>query len=200
MYKFSAIALLLTASASAHMAYDDDDFVAEAANSADVDSYGEVQEPFMLGQGEGDAKPPAGMKVKGKKGGKKGGSRRKSVSSSDLGGSFVTPKISAGGNKPAATDYKVPNFGADFDIIATQKHIKDSEKKLKDKWTPKKKLPSYAMDYKVPNFGLDKDILDASASIKTTEKKLGKWNPKQDADGAWIVPVAFDNRSYGYNK
>ena len=114
--------------------------VAEAANSADVDSYGEVQEPFMLGQGEGDAKPPAGMKVKGKKGGKKGGSRRKSVSSSDYGTSFVTPSLAdyeiRSGQRPAKIGYKVPNFGLDHDIIATQKHEKDTARKY-GKWNPK---------------------------------------------------------------
>jgi len=57
-----------------------------------------------------------------------------------------------------------------------------------------------AMDYFVPNLGLDRDILDSQASIKTTEKKLGKWEPKQDSDGAWIVPVAYNNRSYSYKK
>ena len=33
-------------------------------------------------------------------------------------------------------DYKVPNFGIDHDIIATQKHIKDQEAKH-GAWTPK---------------------------------------------------------------
>ena len=32
-------------------------------------------------------------------------------------------------------DYKVPNFGMDHDIIDTQKHIADEEKKH-GKWTP----------------------------------------------------------------
>jgi hypothetical protein len=30
----------------------------------------------------------------------------------------------------------VPNFGEDRDILATRKHIKDSEKKLKHVWNP----------------------------------------------------------------
>jgi len=33
-------------------------------------------------------------------------------------------------------DYKVPNFGVDQDIVHTQKHIKDAEKKLGHNWKP----------------------------------------------------------------
>ena len=33
-------------------------------------------------------------------------------------------------------DYKVPNFGVDEDIINTQKHVADQEKRQKHKWTP----------------------------------------------------------------
>jgi len=35
-------------------------------------------------------------------------------------------------------DYFVPNFGVDHDILATQRHIKKTEKRLKKKWNPKK--------------------------------------------------------------
>ena len=96
-------------------------------------------------------------------------------------------------------DYFVPNFGEYHEIMATKQHIKDAEKRLKHKWTPKKKVDTEGpKDFKVPNFGMDTDIVNTIGSIKSTEKKLGKWEPKQDADGAYIVPVAFDNRSYGY--
>ena len=93
---------------------------------------------------------------------------------SDFGGSFVTPKLAyfKDERNPSKINYFVPNFGMDTDMIATKKHIKDSEKKLKHKWTPKKKVKTYEQNYKVANFGLDRDILDASASIKSTEKKM----------------------------
>lgn len=35
-------------------------------------------------------------------------------------------------------DYKVPDFGVDADIIQTQKHIAEQEKKQNHKWVPKK--------------------------------------------------------------
>ena len=193
MFKNIAIALLVAA-----VSAQDAEFMDEAVNSSDVTAYGEAApaQDFSLGQGEGEAKPKQ-LTKKGKKSHKK---VKKSASTSDFGGSFVTPKIRGPNPKAAAAvDYKVPNFGVDFDIKATQKHIKDTEKKFKHKWTPKKKTKSFAVDYKVPNFGLDKDILDANASIKSTEKKLKKqWNPTQDADGMWVVPVPFDNTSYSY--
>ena len=40
-------------------------------------------------------------------------------------------------------DYKVPDFGVDHDIISTQKHIADQEKKH-GKWTPKTEDPDAA--------------------------------------------------------
>ena len=50
----------------------------------------------------------------------------------------------------------------------------------------------------MPNFGLDKDIVDAQAHIAAQEAKHGKWTPKQDDNGVWIVPGAADNKSYTY--
>ena len=73
---------------------------------------------------------------------------------------------------PASTGYKVPNFGQDVDIIATNKHIADSEKKLKHKWTPLPNPDKYDKDYFVPNFGLDKDIIESGKSIQSTESSL----------------------------
>ena len=101
---------------------------------------------------------------------------------------------------PAATGYKVPNFGQDVDIIATNKHIADSEKKMKHKWTPLPNPDKYAKNYFVPNFGLDRDIIEAGKSIQSTESSLNKsWNPKQDKDGQWVVPEPIDNSSYSYS-
>ena len=97
-------------------------------------------------------------------------------------------------------DYFVPNFGVDVDIKATQKHIKDSEKKLDHVWTPVKLDDPHPQDYKVPDLGLDKDIIDAGESIKSSEETLGHvWTPKQDKDDMWIVPEAADNASYSYS-
>jgi hypothetical protein len=39
---------------------------------------------------------------------------------------------------PHPIDYKVPNFGVDEDIVSTQSHIAEQEKKQGHKWTPKK--------------------------------------------------------------
>ena len=36
------------------------------------------------------------------------------------------------------TDYFVPNFGVDHEIVATHKHMGDAEKRLKHKWVLKK--------------------------------------------------------------
>ena len=97
-------------------------------------------------------------------------------------------------------DYFVPNFGVDSEIMASTKHIKDAEKNLKHKWTPKMKTKDMSppINYAVPNYGMDKDIKDTIGSIKSTEAKLGNWNPSKDEDGAYIVPTPFDNKSYGY--
>ena len=76
-------------------------------------------------------------------------------------------------------NYKVPSFGVDPDIKATQGHIKSAEKKLKQTFTASFEKPkSHPMGYTVPNFGIDKEIKDATASIASTEKKLGAWTPK----------------------
>jgi len=83
----------------------------------------------------------------------------------------------------------VPNFGVDKEILATQRHISEAEKKLGTKLSANKKDKDHPMDYKVPNFGIDTDIKQTQRSLQSTEKKLGKWNPKQDADGAYVVPT-----------
>ena len=76
-------------------------------------------------------------------------------------------------------DYFVPNFGIDNDIKATDKHIADSEKKLKHVWTPVKNGDPNPTDYFVPNLGLDKDIIDAGASIQSSQATLNHvWTPK----------------------
>jgi hypothetical protein len=90
-------------------------------------------------------------------------------------------------------DYKVPNFGVDKEILASQLHEKKAEKQLKKKLVGDffdDQTPKYKLDYKVPNFGLDTDIKNTVSSLKSTEKKLGNWNPKKDSDGAFVVPTS----------
>jgi len=38
---------------------------------------------------------------------------------------------------------------------------------------------------------MDTDIKQTQASLISTEKKLGNWNPKQDKDGAYVVPEPY---------
>ena len=88
-------------------------------------------------------------------------------------------------------NYKVPNFGRDHDINASQGSLSWAEKNLKHKWVVKEKKPdpTHPMDYKVPNFGVDHDILTTQANIASQEKILGKkFNVEQDDNGVWIVP------------
>ena len=109
------------------------------------------------------------------------------------------PPQSSPCDKDIVRDYTVPNFGIDHDIKWTDASISNAEKKLKHKWTPKEKGdPVGPKDYTVPNFGMDRDIIDSNVNLKKVEGKLGNWNPTQDADGAYIVPIAYDNASYGY--
>ena len=91
----------------------------------------------------------------------------------------------------AETEYPVPNFGVDSDIIDTQRSIKQAEalrgRKLKDPagghktWNydingdyenrrgfePAFRAQLLAQtEYPVPNFGVDSDIVDTQRSIK----------------------------------
>merc|ERR1719263_181490 len=76
---------------------------------------------------------------------------------------------------PGPLDYFVPNFGVDKDIMATQKHIADSEKKLGHIFTVKDPAAP-PDDYTVPNFGVDADILTTKKNLASAESALGhKW-------------------------
>ena len=117
MIKNICIALFV---ASAAAAYDDgDDFIEEAANSQDIDFNGnEVQ---SLGEGDKSGKFPSFENKKTKSSKKtKITKTGASTSTSDFGGSFVTPAITPwstrSGQRPAKVDYPVPNFGLDHDI------------------------------------------------------------------------------------
>jgi len=97
-------------------------------------------------------------------------------------------------------EYTVPNFGEDKEILAVKQHLNAAEAKY-GKWDLKKNdKPDHPINYKVPNFGMDQDIADSFASESSTSTQLGhKWEPRQDANGYWVTPQPFDNRSYSYN-
>ena len=87
--------------------------------------------------------------------------------------------------KSHPVDYFVPNFGADEDVIATQKSIKSEELRQGVNWTPifKKDLPKpHPVDYFVPNFGVDDDIEDSLGNLKAAEAKYGTWDLPKDED------------------
>jgi hypothetical protein len=51
----------------------------------------------------------------------------------------------------------------------------------------------HPLDYFVPNFGVDEDVKMTQDNINEQEKKHGKWQPKLDSNGVWIVPEAHSN-------
>ena len=121
-------AIVLIASVAAQA-----DIVEDAFNTKDIDSFGE---PTIQGMTQ---VPAAGAILaeappKTKK-------KTTADSTSFYGGSIMTPALTPwsirSGQRPAKIGYKVPNFGVDHDIKATQKHEKDTSKKL-GAWNPKK--------------------------------------------------------------
>lgn len=104
--------------------------------------------------------------------------------------------------KPLPRDYFVPNFGVDHDIKTTQNSLNIAEKLTGNKWNwrPKTKAEKagHPVDYFVPNFGMDHDIKITQANIAAQEKIHGKWTPKQDENGVWMVPSPINNNNYTY--
>jgi hypothetical protein len=84
-------------------------------------------------------------------------------------------------------NYAVPNFGVDQEILDHDVNLAKTEKELGHKFVPKESSGGGG-SYTVPNFGVDFDIKDAAQSISQAESEYGPWNPKQDANGVWIVP------------
>jgi len=85
--------------------------------------------------------------------------------------------------KPAYSDYpvdyKVPDFGADHDMIAAASNIKGSEAKLGHKFTADfgaTAAPVNPRGYTVPNFGIDRDIEASLKNLKDQESIHGNWN------------------------
>ena len=94
-------------------------------------------------------------------------------------------------------DYPVPNFGVDHGILDVHASIAAAEKQLNHKWEPELKAPE-APPTPYVDRGIDQDIKDSLSHMETQEGIHGAWNPKQDADGNWIVPQAINNKDYSY--
>lgn len=75
--------------------------------------------------------------------------------------------------------YSVPDFGLDRDIVNTEKHLGDAQKRLNHKWIVQKyRNPDPpVMGYDVPNFGQDRDITASLHNVGVAEDIVGhKWN------------------------
>jgi len=73
-----------------------------------------------------------------------------------------------------AVDYKVPNLGADSEIVANQKNLAEAEASLGHtmKATFKKPKPE-KRDYFVPDLGEDEDTRDTKENLGNAEEELG---------------------------
>ena len=86
----------------------------------------------------------------------------------------------------------MPDFGADPEIAATQRHLALAEQNLQHKWVvdqnPAKPPP---VDYFVPNFGRDQEIMDNFENLSATEKAMNhKWDWK-------LLPAKAFNKDLG---
>ena len=112
-------AIVLIASVAAQA-----DIVEDAVNTKDIDSFGE---PTIQGM----TQVPAAGAILAEAAPK---TKTTTASTSFYGGSIMTPALTPwstrSGQRPAKIGYKVPNFGVDHDILATQKHERDTAKKL----------------------------------------------------------------------
>jgi hypothetical protein len=99
-------------------------------------------------------------------------------------------------------DYFVPNFGVDPEVSNVAASLSETEKLMGQKFNlpdEDSQKPSYKTGYFVPNFGEDHDIANIKEATSAAEEKVDhKWNPKQDDEGAWIVPQPIDAASYSY--
>jgi hypothetical protein len=68
-----------------------------------------------------------------------------------------------------AVGYKIPNFGKDQEIIATQASIADAEKEKEPMSATFDAPVPPPRNYFVPNFGVDSDIADTTANIAEAE-------------------------------
>jgi len=96
-------------------------------------------------------------------------------------------------------DYFVPNFGRDGDMMNTDNSLAAAEGITGHVWNwaeTKKKVAADPVIY--PNDPLDEDVIDTMGHVEQQEALHGKWVPVQDDNGVWILPSAYDNRSYTY--
>ena len=114
--------------------------------------------------------------------------------------SSANPECGKSKPKSHPTDYFVPNFGVDHNILDSQSNLRNAEKRFGHElyfgWKPSDPPPK---DYAVPNFGEDEDIKNVKAQVAKQEAIHGPWVPVQDDNGYWIVPEAADNKSYTYS-
>jgi hypothetical protein len=67
-------------------------------------------------------------------------------------------------------NYKVPDFGVDTDIIATQGSQSSTEQVLGKKLQATFEKPkSHPMNYFVPDFGVDSEILTSNKNLADSE-------------------------------
>ena len=96
-------------------------------------------------------------------------------------------------------DYPVPDFGVDHGILDVHASIAQAEKQLNHKWVPEPKVPD-APPPAIVHRGPDPDIIGTQESIATSEVATGhSWDPKQDANGVWLMPEAAEAGSYSYH-
>jgi hypothetical protein len=80
------------------------------------------------------------------------------------------------------TDYFVPNFGVDHEIVATHKHMGDAEKRLKHKWVLKKDeddkwvVPTEEAFWRLRPEDRHFDFVQTDAEIE--REPLLTWKPK----------------------
>ena len=86
-----------------------------------------------------------------------------------------TPK--AGGHP---TNYFVPHFGEDHDILETKKSYQKEEQKQGHFWAVTPTPDDPPRNYFVPHFGVDTDIADSFKNLNDQESKHGKWNLPPD--------------------
>jgi len=68
-------------------------------------------------------------------------------------------------------DYRVPNFGQDHEILASDESLAQAEGAIGSKFDAKslEQPKEYPLGYTVPNFGQDRDITDSITNTANTE-------------------------------
>jgi hypothetical protein len=76
-------------------------------------------------------------------------------------------------------NYYIPNFGVDYEIETSQRHLSEAEQDIGTEMKASFKRPKgYPVDYKVPSYGQDGEIKQALNNIAQSETNLKhKWTP-----------------------